>query len=255
MPHLLSRPLLSSRTVLALLALIAAALSTGCATTAHSQDPLEPVNRKVFSLNDGLDRAVVQPAANAYQKVVPTGVQTGVANFFANLQTPWSSANLLLQGRGRERASTIARFGINSTLGVLGVMDVATGWGIPSRSEDFGLTLDTWGVGSGPYVVLPIFGPSNVRDVLSQPVDGLGSVQASDIAVRNSLTALKMVSKRADLLEVTRLLDQAALDRYAMVRDVHLKRRNRAAPQPAAQAETPGDIPAEDPAEGQHQTH
>ncbi|EJE49779.1 surface lipoprotein [Acidovorax sp. CF316] len=247
MPHLLSRPLLSSRTGLAMLALITAALSTGCATTAHSQDPLEPVNRTVFSLNDGLDRAVFQPTAKAYQKVVPPVVQTGVSNFFANLQTPWSSANLLFQGRAREGASTIARFGINTTVGVLGVVDVATGWGMPQRSEDFGLTLDTWGVGSGPYVVLPIFGPSNVRDVLSLPVDSLGSLQASDVAVRNSLTALKMASKRADLLEMTRMLDQAALDKYAMVRDAHLKRRNRS----AAPTETQGALPAEDPADGE----
>lgn len=255
MPHLLSRPLPSSRTLLALLALTTAALSTGCASTAHSQDPIEPVNRAVFSLNDGLDRAVFQPTATAYQKVVPPVVQTGVSNFFSNLQTPWSSANLLLQGRAREGASTIARFGINTTVGVLGVVDVATGWGMPPRSEDFGLTLDTWGLGTGPYVVLPILGPSNARDALSLPVDSLGSLQASDVAVRNSLTALKMVSKRADLLEMTRLLDQAALDKYAMVRDAHLKRRNRAAPPPGTQAETQGAIPTEGPAEGERPTH
>ncbi len=253
MPNLLSRPLLSSRTALATLALITAALSTGCATTAHTQDPLEPVNRKIFSLNDGLDRAVFEPTATAYKKVAPPAVQTGVSNFFANLQTPWSSANLLLQGRAREGASTAARFGINSTVGVLGVMDVATGWGLPPRSEDFGLTLDTWGVGTGPFVVLPVFGPSNVRDALSLPVDSLGSPQASDVALRNSLTAMKIVSKRADLLDMTRLLDQAALDKYTMVRDAHLKRRNRAAPPPGAQAAAHGAIPTEDPADGERQ--
>lgn len=255
MPHLFSRTRLSSRTALVLLALITATLSTGCATTAHIQDPLEPVNRTVFSLNDGLDRAVFQPAATAYQKVVPPVVQTGVSNFFSNLQTPWSSANLLLQGRGREGASTIARFGINTTVGVLGLVDVATGWGMPPRSEDFGLTLDTWGLGTGPYVVLPLLGPSNVRDVLSRPVDSLGSLQASDVAVRNSLTALQMVSRRADLLEMTRLLDQAALDKYAMVRDAHIKRRNRSAPPPGTQSGVQGAIPTEDPAEGEHPTH
>ena len=251
MPNLLSDLFLSlapRRALFGLLALALAALSAGCATAPQS-DPLETVNRKVFSFNDGLDRAVLKPTATAYRKVVPDAVQTGVANFFDNLQTPRSSANLVLQGRVREGAAGAARFGVNSTIGVLGVLDVAAGWGLPARSEDFGLTLDTWGIGSGPFVVLPVLGPSNVRDALSLPVDSLGTPQPGDAAVRNSLTATRIVSKRAGMLEMTKLLDQAALDKYAMVRDAHLKRRNRAASQAAdTQAETQGLLAADEPA-------
>ena len=258
MPNLLSHFFPSSmlrRTAFGAWALALAALSAGGATSPHN-DPLEPVNRKVFSFNDGVDRAVLKPAATAYRKVVPDAVQTGVSNFFDNLQTPWSSANQVLQGRVREGAASAARFGVNSTIGVLGVLDVATGWGMPARSEDFGLTLDTWGVGSGPFVVLPLLGPSNVRDALSLPVDSLGTLQASDVAVRNSLTATKLVSKRAGMLEMTKLLDQAALDKYAMVREAHLKRRNRAAPQPAgAHAPAQGRIAAEEPAPDEPPAH
>lgn len=226
----------------------AAALSTGCATTSSPGDPLEPLNRTVFSFNDGLDRVVFKPTATAYKKVVPDAVQVGVSNFFTNLQTPWSSVNLMLQGRACESASSAARFGINSTIGVLGVMDVAKGWGMPARHEDFGLTLDTWGVGPGPFVVLPLLGTSNVRDALSLPVDRLGSLQGGmeNVAVRNSLLAVQIVSERAGLLEMTRLLDQAALDKYAMVRDAHLKRRNRSAQPPDTAPGAPGAIPRED---------
>lgn len=253
MPHM---PFPASRPGAIALGLATAVLCTGCATTATTAtpgDPLEPVNRKVFAFNDGLDRAVFKPTATAYRKVVPAPVQTGVSNFFANLQAPWSSANLLLQGRARDSASTVARFGVNSTVGLLGVLDVASGWGLPARaSEDFGLTLGTWGVGSGPFVVLPLLGPSNLRDALAIPVDSLGNPKGSieDVAVRNSLTALQIVNKRAELLEVTRLLDQAALDKYAMVRDGHQKRRNRTAQPPGVQPGTPGAIPPEGAATG-----
>lgn len=238
MPYMLFSSL--RRSAPALGAVAAAMLCTGCATTTPG-DPLEPVNRKVFAFNDGLDRAVLKPTATAYRKVVPAPVQTGVSNFFANLQAPWSSANLLLQGRARDSASAAARFGVNSTVGVLGLVDVASGWGLPARgSEDFGLTLGTWGLGTGPYMVLPLLGPSNLRDALAMPVDSLGNPEGSiqDVAVRNSLSAVQIVGKRAELLEMTRLLDQAALDKYAMVRDGHQKRRNRAAQQPTTG--TPG---------------
>lgn len=244
---LLSHLKLFYRAFFATLAVGVAGLSMGCASTAPQNDPLEPINRKIFSFNDGLDRAVFKPTATAYKAVVPPVVQTSVSNFFSNLQTPWTSVNLVFQGRSGEGASTIARFAVNSTVGVLGVVDVAKDWGMPPSSEDFGLTLDTWGVGTGPFVVLPIFGPSNVRDALSIPVDSLGELmgEVSDVAVRNSMTALQIANRRAELLEMTNLLDQAALDKYVMVRDGHLKRRNRSSQQVDSKSDAQGVIPNE----------
>lgn len=202
----------------------------GCAATAQ-HDPFEPVNRKVFSFNEKVDQKVLKPIATAYKETVPPVVQTGVSNFFSNLRLPWSSVNLMLQGRVGEGITTAARFGTNTTVGVLGVMDVARHWGMPQRSADFGLTLDAWGVGTGPYLVLPVFGPSNVRDALATPVDSLGNPlgQIDSAAVGNSLMAAQIVSKRADFLALGRILDEAALDKYTLMRDLHQKRRHRAA--------------------------
>lgn len=207
-----------------------AILSAGCASLAQP-DPLEPVNRKIFSLNEGVDQVVLQPAAKAYRTVVPEVAQTGVSNFFSNWQNPWSSVNLMLQGRVGEGMTTLARFGTNTTVGVLGLVDVASGWGMPHRKEDFGLTLDTWGVGTGPYLVMPLFGPSNARDVFASQVDGLGNPknQISSVSVKNSLTAVQVVSQRAHHLGASELVDQVALDKYLLMRDAHLKKRNRAA--------------------------
>ena len=231
MPNLASpRTRLSARTPIFLcVASAAAILVSGCATKSQP-DPLEPVNRKMFSFNEGVDKVVLKPAASAYKQVVPAAAQTGISNFFSNLQEPWSSVNLVLQGRVGDSASTLARFGTNSTVGVLGLMDVATGWGMPEKKEDFGLTLDTWGVGTGPYVVLPLFGPSNLRDTLASPVDSMGNAkgQIASVSVRNTMTVVQAVSGRADHLEASKLMDQAALDKYLLLRDLHLKRRNRA---------------------------
>ncbi|WP_228896848.1 VacJ family lipoprotein [Acidovorax sp. Leaf73] len=232
MPKLASSPRtrLSARTpILLCIASAAAILFSGCATTTQP-DPLEPVNRKMFSFNEGVDKVVLKPVASAYKQVVPAAAQTGISNFFSNLQEPWSSANLMLQGRVGDSASTLARFGTNSTVGVLGLMDVATGWGMPEKKEDFGLTLDTWGVGTGPYMVLPIFGPSNLRDTLASPVDSMGNAKGhiASVSVRNTMTVVQAVSGRAEHLEASRLMDQAALDKYLLLRDLHLKRRNRA---------------------------
>jgi phospholipid-binding lipoprotein MlaA len=238
----LSRLQRLKRTSVILLGVVAAAMSTGCATTAtnatnataktNQQDPFEPVNRKVFAFNEGFDEMVLKPTATAYKKVVPTVVQTGVSNFFSNLQNPWSSVNMVLQGRVKEGATTAARFGVNTTVGVLGLFDVADAWGIQARgSEDFGLTLDTWGVGSGPYVVLPLLGPSNVRDALTIPVNSMADPkgQIADIGVRNSMTALQLVKKRSEMLGMGNLVDQAALDKYVFIRDAQMQRRNRSA--------------------------
>jgi phospholipid-binding lipoprotein MlaA len=206
------------------LLLAGSALLTGCATT-HNPDPLESLNRKTFALNEGLDTVVLKPAASAYQAVLPQPVRTGVSNVFANLGDPWSALNLLLQGRVKDGLSDLARFGTNSTVGLLGLLDVATGWGMPRHGQDFGDTLAAWGVGGGAYLVLPLFGPSDLRGTAAMPVNGLGSLQVHDVGARNAMTVLKIVDKRAQLLDVTKAIDDAALDKYLFVRDAYLQRR------------------------------
>lgn len=218
--------MLPVKTFLLGLLLGTAALLSGCATT-HNPDPLEAVNRKTFAFNEGVDQVVLKPVATAYQAVVPTPVRTGVANFFANLGDPWSGVNLLLQGRVKAGLSDFARFGTNTTVGLFGVLDVATGWGMPRHGEAFGDTLGAWGVDGGAYLVLPLMGPSDLRGAAALPVNSLASLtgQVNDVGVRNSLTALSMVDRRAGLLDVTRMVDEAALDKYLFVRDAWLQRR------------------------------
>lgn len=203
-----------------------ATLLSGCATT-QNPDPLEAVNRKTFAFNEGLDKVVLKPAAVAYQAAVPTPVRSGVSNFFANLADPWSGVNLLLQGRVKEGLSDFARFGTNTTIGLLGVLDVASGWGLPRHGDGFSDTLGAWGVGGGAYLVLPLMGPSDLRGAAALPVNSLASLtgQVNDVAVRNTLTAVSLVDKRASLLGVTRMVDEAALDKYLFVRDAWLQRR------------------------------
>lgn len=218
--------MLPVKTLLPGLLLGCSVLLSGCATT-YNPDPLESVNRKTFAFNEGLDQVVLKPAATAYQAVLPAPVRVGVSNFFANLGDPWSGVNLLLQGRVKEGLSDFARFGTNTTVGLLGVLDVASGWGMLRHGEAFSDTLGAWGVGGGAYLVLPLLGPSDLRGAAALPVNTLASPtgQVGDVAVRNSLTVLGMVDKRAGLLDVTRMIDDAALDKYLFVRDAWLQRR------------------------------
>lgn len=218
--------MLPVKTCLPGLLLGASALLSGCATT-HGPDPLEAVNRKTFAFNERLDEAVLKPTARAYRAVVPTPVRIGVANFFANLDDPWSGLNLLLQGRVKEGLSDFARFGTNTTLGLLGVLDVAGGWGMPRHGEAFSDTLGAWGVGSGAYLVLPLMGPSDLRGVAAFPIDSLVSPtgQVDDVGARNTMTVVRLVDKRAGLLDVTRVIDDMALDKYLFVRDAYLQWR------------------------------
>jgi phospholipid-binding lipoprotein MlaA len=213
-------------------ALLAAGLAValgGCATTdaGNPRDPLEGYNRAMFGFNDKLDRYALKPAATAYQKVLPSFVQTGVNNFFGNLADAWTAVNNLLQGRGADGVTDIMRFAVNSTIGLLGVLDVASEAGLQKHRQDFGVTLGVWGVRSGPYVVLPFFGSSTLRDTAALPVDIQGNpwyyVQPSD--VRNTGTGLRIIDTRASLLGASNLLEEAALDRYAFVRDAYLQRR------------------------------
>ncbi|NIC42475.1 VacJ family lipoprotein [Aquabacterium sp. A08] len=205
-------------------------LLAGCATgpNAHPQDPLEPFNRGVTRFNDGLDDAVLKPVATAYQDVTPSPVRTGVHNFFNNLRDVWSFVNALLQARPAEAAENFMRFNVNTVFGLGGVLDVASEMGIPRTTLDFGHTMGRWGVPSGPYLVLPVFGPSSVRDAAGLVVDQRGDLltQGVDhVPTRNSAIGLRVVDTRASLLRAGELLDEVALDKYSFTRDAYLQRR------------------------------
>ncbi|RYH22445.1 MAG: VacJ family lipoprotein [Alcaligenaceae bacterium] len=205
------------------------ALLQGCATGpgANPEDPFEPINRTVYNFNDGVDRAVLKPVATVYRDVTPQLVRTGVTNFFGNLGDLVSLLNNALQGKPVETTDTLFRLTTNTVFGLGGIFDVATDLGIERHKEDFGQTLGTWGVGSGPYVVLPLLGPSTVRDTAGTVVDSQVDVvtQANDVSVRNSATVLRVVNLRANLLAAGDLLEQSALDKYSFTRDVYLQRR------------------------------
>ena len=210
-----------------LAAIAAVLLLTGCATTQNPQDPLEKYNRAVFSFNDAVDRTVLKPTATAYKKTLPSFVQTGVNNFFGNLSDAWSAVNNLLQGKGQEGMGDVTRFAFNSTFGLLGVLDIASEAGIPKHNEDFGQTMGVWGVPSGPYLMLPLLGPSTVRDTAALPADTAGDLwkYKDPKNWRNMGGALRIVDKRATLLDASNLLEEAAFDRYEFIRDGYLQRR------------------------------
>jgi len=201
----------------------------GCATgpQANPVDPLEPFNRGVTRFNDAVDDAVMRPVAVAYESAVPQLVRTGVSNFFNNLVDVWSFANSVMQLRAERSAQTFMRVNVNTFFGLGGLLDVASEAGLERFREDFGQTLGRYGVGPGPYLVLPILGPSTVRDTAALPVDYYGGLisNVGDIPVRNTLYAMRLVDARAQLLPVDRLLRDAALDRYSLTRDVFLQRR------------------------------
>lgn len=206
------------------------AILTGCANRPPQEDiadPLEPVNRVVDKFNDKVDRAVIKPTAQAYEKVVPTPARTSVTNFFSNLGEPLVIVNQFLQGKPREGFSDTGRLLVNSTIGLLGLFDPATQMGLSKHNEDFGQTFGTWGIGEGWYVVLPILGPSTVRDTFGK----VGDYQLDPLAYheeireRNSLNGLRLVDTRANLLSATKVRDTAALDVYLFTRDAYRQHR------------------------------
>ncbi len=205
------------------------ALLQGCATgpNANPADPLEPFNRTVFNFNDGVDRVVLKPVATVYRDALPSQVRTGVTNFFGNISDVWSLVNNVLQLKPKEAVETLARVGVNTIIGLGGVLDVATDLNLPKHKQDFGLTLGYWGVGSGAYIVLPLLGPSSVRDTLGTVVDFKGDLVSSsnNVPVRNTLGTLRIVNRRSELLGPAEVLEQAALDKYSFTRDVYLQRR------------------------------
>lgn len=201
----------------------------GCATTGEGdpRDPLEGWNRGVYKFNEKFDDYLARPVAETYQDWVPREVRSRVRNFFGNLADPFIGVNNMLQGKFSEGFDDWARFLLNSTVGLAGVHDVATDFGLEKHNEDFGQTFGRWGAGTGPYLVLPIFGSSNLRDGIGlaadMVTDPLSEVRPID--VRNTLAVTRVVQTRADLLGASRVLDQAALDKYVFQRDAYLQRR------------------------------
>ena len=208
-------------------AAVALLLLGGCATTGDPRDPYEPMNRAVYKFNDEFDKAVARPVAEAYRHFVPPLVRTGIGNFFSNVNDVLIALNNALQGKVPEAINDLGRVAVNTTLGVLGFRDVASELGVPKNNEDFGQTLGRWGFRDGPYIVLPILGPSSVRDTFGWAGDiysnPLGYVD--NVSVRNSLLGLRFVTVRSDLLEASQILETAALDPYEFVRDAYLQRR------------------------------
>ncbi|MFM0010559.1 VacJ family lipoprotein [Paraburkholderia sediminicola] len=210
------------------LALAATGLISGCATGPDRKpgDPFEPANRVIFNFNDGVDRFVAVPVAKGYQKVTPQPLRTAVSNFFSNLGDLTNAANNLLQLNITDATEDLVRFAFNSTFGLGGLLDWATPAGLPKHHQDFGLTLGHWGIPSGPYLVLPLFGPSTVRDSMGLIVDvKFNPLNYIEPAERNPLYVLQFVSVRSDLLGASSLLQQAALDKYSFVRDAYTQQR------------------------------
>jgi len=210
--------------------LISILLITGCATTQHSaevNDPLESYNRFMYSFNDKVDKVVLKPVAQGYNYVMPDPVSKSVSNFFSNLNEVTVIVNDILQFKFNQAIYDTGRFVTNSTIGVLGLFDIASMSGLEKHDEDFGQTLGYWGVDTGAYIVWPFIGPSNIRDT-----DGLVGDYYTDPVTyvtgpdaRNPFLITRIVDKRANLLSAEKVLDEAATDEYSYVRDAYLQRR------------------------------
>jgi phospholipid-binding lipoprotein MlaA len=201
---------------------------TGCAVNGDPRDPLEPMNRAIHNFNEGFDRVLLKPVAQGYDTIMPGFAQTGVRNFFANLDDVTVLANDILQFKLEQSSRDFMRLAFNSTFGLFGLLDVAGEMGLQKHNEDFGQTLGRWGVGTGPYLVLPFLGANDFRDTAGFLVDTKHTDLArnhDNVSTRNPVLALRIVSRRADLLDAKRAIDAAALDEYEFSRDFYLERR------------------------------
>lgn len=208
--------------------LLASLVLGGCASTHHNpKDPLEPFNRGVYQFNDAVDKAVIKPAAKGYNAVMPAPGKMMISNFFSNLNDITVAINDLLQFKVVNAISDGGRVVVNSTVGLLGLVDVASAVGLKKHNEDFGQTLGRWGFGSGPYLMIPLLGPSSVRDGVGLYADISADVlqRVKPVDARNQLYATGLVSKRANLLDQEKVLDEAMIDRYSFIRDAYLQRR------------------------------
>jgi phospholipid-binding lipoprotein MlaA len=218
---------LPARLKSATLAMLVAGMLAGCASSGNPKDPVEGFNRAMFAFNEGLDSVIVKPVATGYEAVLPSPIRTGVTNFFGNIDDLFIGVNNLLQGKIPEAFGDLGRVVINTTIGLLGVLDIATDAGLEKHDEDFGQTFGRWGVGNGAYVVIPVFGPRTVRDTVGLVLD----VQADPVANhrpkgdRDIALVLRLVNDRANLLAADKVVEEAALDKYSYVRDAYLQRR------------------------------
>jgi phospholipid-binding lipoprotein MlaA len=235
------------------LAPLALVLATGCASLsdADPRDPFEGVNRKVYNFNDQVDGWVLRPVATAYRSWIPGEIRDRVRNFFSNIADPMIGVNNMLQGKFEDGFLDLMRFSFNTTIGLLGIHDVASEMGYEKHNEDFGQTFGHWGAGTGPYLILPLLGSSNVRDGLGLVpdfyLDPLGELRP--YRLQYALWGTRLVNTRADLLDASRLLEEAALDRYVFQRDAYLQRRRslvydgRPPRERDPEAEPPGSTP------------
>lgn len=209
------------------LAACAASFLGGCATSGNPQDPLEGYNRAMYAVNEGLDKVAFKPLAQGYEAGVPLPARVGVANFFSNLGDAWIAVNNLLQGKPGDSLTDLGRLLVNSTLGIGGLFDVASEMGLEKHDEDLGQTFGRWGWNDSSYLVLPFFGPRTVRDSLGLVGDMAADapLDLSHVPTRNALLATRVVSRRAQLLQTERIVDEAAIDKYAFIRDGYLQRR------------------------------
>ena len=209
------------------LCLLLSACATPMAERSDPRDPYENLNRKVFVVNQVFDQVLLKPVARGYSNYAPNFIQNTVGNFFGNLADVWTAVNNFLQGKPREGIQDTGRVAVNTVFGVAGLADVATKLGFPKHQEDFGQTLGVWGVKPGPYVMLPLFGPSTMRDAVAKPLDlyadPLNLSTRAD--VEYSLRAMRLVDDRARLLPTTDMIEKVALDPYQFVRDAHFQRR------------------------------
>ncbi len=203
-------------------------LGSGCATTRSNPevDPLEPVNRGFYNINEKLDKYFMKPVAKGYKYITPKPVRTGVTNFFDNLFYPNVIVNDFLQGKFRQGFRDFARLFVNTTIGIGGLFDQATSAGLVRHQEDLGQTLATWGIGQGPYLVIPLLGPSTARDVTDlAPSTFLNPLFYIESAIIYGVGGLSVINERANLLEATEIRDEAALDPYTFTREAFLQRR------------------------------
>ncbi len=196
-------------------------------------DPIEPINRAIFSFNNAADRIILEPVAKGYKKL-PSPIQSGVSNFLSNLRAPLVIVNQFLQGQGENALQSSGRFVINSTVGIFGLFDVADKIGLEEKEEDFGQTLATWGVGDGFYIVLPLFGPSNLRDttgmIMTMVTDPINSYAVSEgeawlVPMR---TAANAVDQRSKIIDEVNALRDNSVDYYAAVRSSYYQNRKAA---------------------------
>ena len=214
--------------LLSMTCLFVACASIPAGVEPSPRDPWESFNRSVFEFNEGLDKYLLKPVVSAYRFILPQIVRDGIYNFFSNYSDIYTALQNLLQGKPDLAFNDLMRVAVNTIFGLGGLMDVATPGGLPKHKEDWGQTFGVWGVPSGPYLVLPFFGPSTIRDTFGTAADLETDYlfkYIPDVGLRNSITGLRVINARNTFYEAGDLLDGAALDKYSFIRDAYLQRR------------------------------